>query len=83
MVGRLIRPIVTTVAPTMPVDAASSAPTSSTAITSPPGLRPNRPATDSSKASARRERSSITPMKMNSGTATSVSLPMTPNRRFG
>ena len=35
------RPIVTTVAPTMPVLAASSAPTNTTATPSPPGRLPN------------------------------------------
>ena len=37
----------------------------------------------SNKSSAMRERSSITPMKMNSGMASSTSLPMTPKMRAG
>ncbi len=40
MVGRLMRPIVTTVAPTMPVDAANSAPTNTTDTAKPPRMRP-------------------------------------------
>ena len=70
--------MVTTVAPTMPVLAASSMPTSVTEIPSPPRRGPNSIAMVSSRLSATRERSSITPMKTNSGTAISVSLVMTP-----
>ena len=67
----------------MPVLAASSMPTSVTEIPSPPLRRPNSPDSVLSRSSAMRERSSVTPMKTNSGTAISVSLFMMPNSRFG
>ena len=75
--------MVTTVAPTIPVEAASKAPTTHTEIARPPRRVPNRRDMDSSKSSATRERSSITPMNTNSGTASMVWLFMMPNRRFG
>ena len=68
----------TTVAPTTPVEAASSAPTITTEIASPPRIVPNSWPIVSSSASAIFERSSTAPMKMNSGTATSTSLVMRP-----
>ena len=75
--------MVTTVAPTMPVLAASSIPTSVTEMPRPPRRLPNSAAMVSSRFSATLERSSITPMKTNSGTAIRVSLVMMPNRRLG
>ena len=83
MVGSTIRPIVTVVAPTTPLAAASSTPTRITEKPRPPGSAPNRRAIVSSKSSAMRERSSITPMKMKSGMASSTSLVMTPKMRSG
>ena len=70
--------MVTVVAPTTPLAAASSTPTITTAMPSPPGSAPNRRPMVSSRSSAMRERSSITPMKMNSGIASSTSLVITP-----
>ena len=81
MAGSDNRPIVTTVAPTMPVLAANNAPTAVTASPKPPGARPNRSDKPSSNVSAMRERSNVTPMQMKSGTATSVWLVMIPNSR--
>jgi hypothetical protein len=63
----------TTVAPTMPVVAASSAPTNTTDIPRPPGIGPNSWAMVTSRSSAILERCSMMPMKMNSGIAISVS----------
>ena len=54
-----------------------------TAMPSPPGTRPNRPPIVSSNSSAMRERSSITPMNMKSGIASSTSLFMMPKMRCG
>jgi hypothetical protein len=70
--------MVTTVAPTMPVEAASSAPTAITDRPRPPRRVPNSRPMVMSSASAMPERSSIMPMKMKSGTATSTSLVMMP-----
>ena len=70
--------MVTTVAPTMPVEAASRAPTTETEMPSPPRSVPNSWPMASSSSSATLERSSITPMKTNSGTAISTSLVITP-----
>ena len=78
MVGRDSRPMVTTVAPTMPVEAASSAPTTDTEMPRPPRRLPNSRPMVSSNSSATLERSSITPMKTNSGTAISNSLVIAP-----
>ena len=83
IVGNDSSPIVTTVAPTIPVLAASNIPTSVTAIPSPPRSDPKSALSVSSKSSAIRARSRVTPMKTNSGTATSVSLPIMPKTRFG
>ena len=83
MVGSVISAMVTTVAPTTPLAAASSTPTSTTEMPSPPGSEPNRRPIVSSRSSAMRERSSITPMKMNSGIASSTVLVITPNMRCG
>ena len=78
MVGSTIRPIVTVVAPTTPLAAASSVPTIATEMPRPPRSVPNSRPMVSSSSSAMRERSSITPMKMNSGIASSTSLVITP-----
>ena len=75
--------MVVTVAPTMPVDAASSVPTTTTEIASPPGSRPSTSPIVSSKSSASRERSSVAPMKTNRVTAMSVKLVMMPQTRSG
>ena len=83
MVGSDRSPMVTTVAPTMPVDAANSAPTSVTDMPRPPRMVPNRRPMFSSSSSATRLRSSITPMKTKSGTAISVSFVMVPKMRCG
>ena len=78
MAGRLMRPMVTTVAPTTPVEAASSAPTMMTEKPRPPRMLPKSRPMVVSRASAMPDRSSSTPMKMKSGTATSTSLDMKP-----
>ncbi len=75
--------MVTTVAPTMPVDAPSRAPTTTTDIASPPFRRPNSRPMVSRSSSANPERSSITPMKTNRGTAARVTLVMRPQIRNG
>ena len=72
-----------TVAPTIPVLAASSMPTTMTAMANPPRRPPNIRLNESSRSSAMRARSRVTPMNTNSGTATSVSLLMIPNSRLG
>ena len=71
--GREIKPIAITVAPTMPVVAASNAPTNTTEIPSPPGIGPNNCAIVTNRSSAIRERCSMIPMNTNSGIAISVS----------
>ena len=76
-------PIVTTVAPTMPVDAANNAPTITTEIPKPPRIVPNRRPIFSNSSSAILERSSIVPMNIKSGTATRTSFVMTPKMRCG
>ncbi len=68
----------TTVAPTTPVEAARSPPTSVTESPSPPRIRPNSRPIASSRSSATRLRSSITPMNTKSGTAISTSLVIVP-----
>ncbi len=75
--------MVTAVAPTMPVDAASNAPTSTAEMASPPRNVPNSRPMRSSRSSAMRDCSSITPMKMNSGTASNTGLVMMPKMRSG
>ena len=72
MVGRLIKPMVTTVAPTIPVDAASNAPTITTEIARPPLSFPNKKAIVRNICSAMPDFSSIIPMKTNKGTAKST-----------
>ena len=71
--GSEISPIAMTVAPTMPVVAASNAPTKTTEIPSPPGIGPNNCAIVTNRSSAMRERCNMMPMKTNSGMAISVS----------
>ena len=83
MVGSDISPIVTTVAPTMPVLAAISIPTTTTPRANPPRTPPSRLEMASRSFSAICVFSNITPMKMNNGTATSVWLAMMPNIRPG
>jgi hypothetical protein len=83
MVGSTISPMVTVVAPTTPFAAASSTPTIRTATPSPPGSEPNSRPIVSKSSSATCERSSITPIKMNSGIASRTSLVITPNMRWG
>ena len=78
MTGRLIKPIVTTVAPTIPVDAANRAPTIITEIPRPPALLPNSFPIASSNLKAMFDFSSMTPINTNRGTATKVSAFMTP-----
>ena len=75
--------MVTVVAPTTPFAAASSVPTTITEMPSPPRSVPNSRPMVSSNSSATRERSSMTPMKMNIGIASSVSLVITPKMRCG
>ena len=83
MVGKEISPIVTTVAPTIPVLAAKSIPTTTTDIARPP-LKPlNNLDKLSSRFSARLDFSSITPIKINNGIAISVALSIIPYSRFG
>ncbi len=62
MVGRLRSPMVTTVAPTMPVEAASTAPTMMTDMASPPRIRPNSRAMVSRSSSASPDFSNISPI---------------------
>ena len=83
MVGRQSTPIVTTVAPTMPVLAASSVPTITTENARPPRIPPNSSPSVSRRSSAIFVRSSTSPMNTNSGTATSVSLFIVPKIRLG
>ena len=65
--------MVTTVAPTMPVLAARSAPTKITDIPNPPRIGPKSVPMFSNRSSAIRDFSSITPMKTKSGTAIKIS----------
>ncbi len=70
-------------AATTPVVAASSAPTKITAKASPPRSGPKSCPMVSSRSSAMPLRSRINPMKVKNGTASSVSLDITPHRRSG
>ena len=74
MVGNDSRPIVTTVAPTIPVDAARKAPTTTTDTARPPGSGPKTRAMVVSRSSAIFERSSTMPIITNISTASSVSI---------
>ena len=73
MTGRPSRASSTTEAPMMPVDAASSTPIRVTVTARPPRMRPNNWTKFSISRSAMPDRSSISPMKMNMGRATSSS----------
>ena len=73
----------TTVAPTMPVVAPISTPTSTMPMPSPPRSEPARWPITSIRSSASRERSSIMPMNTNSGIASSVAFVTTPKMRCG
>ena len=66
--------MVTTVAPTMPVDAARKAPTTTIDTAKPPGSGPNTRAIVVSRSLAILERSSVMPMRTNIKTASSVSM---------
>ena len=66
--------MVTTVAPTMPVEAARNAPTMTMDTARPPGSGPNTRAIEVSRSSAIRERSSVMPIMTNISTASSVSM---------
>ncbi len=83
MAGSVISPMVTAVAPTTPLAAASRVPTIAAEIASPPRNAPNSRPMVSSNSSAMPERSSITPMKTNSGMASRMSFVITPNTRCG
>ena len=83
MLGRDSSPMVTTVAPTIPVLAASSAPTATTEMPRPPRSPAKTRPMLSSSSSATRDFSSTTPIMMNSGTAISVTLDRVPNSRPG
>ena len=72
MAGSEMRPMVTTVAPTMPVEAANRPPTMQTETPSPPRKGPHSRAIVSSRSSAIFERSSTTPIKTKIGTAIRV-----------
>ena len=73
MAGSEINPIATTVAPTMPVVAASKAPTKTTEMPKPPRIGPNNWAIATSRSSAIFERCSMIPMNTNKGIAIRVS----------
>ena len=81
--GRLMRPMVMTVAPTIPVEAASSAPTMTTETAIPPRTDPKRLAMLLSIRSASPLFSSMMPIKTKSGTASSTELSITPMTRLG
>ena len=74
-------PIVTTVAPTMPVLAARSAPTTITDIPRPLVRFPRPLAMAVSSSSAILARSKVTPIRIKSGTAIRVSFVIVPNIR--
>ena len=78
ILGNASIPIVTTVAPTIPVEAASNIPTKITPIPNPPLTEPNKSPIDSKSLAAIFVFSSITPIKINRGTATRASLIITP-----
>ena len=76
-------PIVTTVAPTIPVLAAINMPTTVTAMPSPPRAPPMSADRLFSSVSAMWVRCSVTPISTNRGTAISVWFVMIPNTRLG
>merc|ERR1711991_318879 len=83
MRGRLSIPIVTTVAPTIPVDAAIKTPTNKTEYTRPPRIFPQSLDMFSRSELAIPDFSNITPIKINRGTAIKVSLVIIPKTLFG
>ncbi len=74
IVGNDINPIAITVAPTIPVVAASNAPTKITDIPKPPGIGPNNCPIVTKRSSAIFDFCSIIPMKINKGIAIKVSV---------
>ena len=72
--GNDINPIAITVAPTIPVVAASNAPTKITDIPRPPGMGPNNCPIVTKRSSAIFDFCSIIPMKINKGIAIKVSV---------
>ncbi len=83
MVGSEIIPMVMTLAPTMPVEAARIAPTTTTEIARPPLSLPKRSPIVSRSSSARPDFSSATPMKTKRGTASRVKFVIVPQMRSG
>ena len=81
MTGSAIRLIITTEAPMMPVVAARMVPMTVTASASPPGVRLSTTWRQYKRLAATPERSSIVPMKMNIGIATSTRLSAKPQMR--
>ena len=78
MMGSEIRPIEITEAATTPVVAASMAPTTITAMATPPRMGPKSWPTVSSKSSAMPLLSNINPIKVKNGMASKVSFCITP-----
>ena len=78
IVGNVNKPIVTTVAPTIPVDAANKAPTIITVKPNPPLNFPNKFAIVSNNSCAILDFSKIKPININNGTATNNSLVIVP-----
>ena len=76
--GSAIRLIITTEAPMMPVVAARIVPMTVTASASPPGVRRRSTCRQCSRSAATPALSSIVPMKMNIGIATSTRLSAIP-----
>ena len=83
ILGSDSRPMVTTVAPTIPVLAARNMPTTTTEMPRPPRRLPNTRAILFSSSSAMRDFSRMVPIRMNSGTAIRVILLIVPKMRFG
>ena len=83
MLGNEISPIVTTVAPTMPVLAANNMPTITTDNAKPPGMPRINKAMLCNRVSAILDFSSNTPIITNSGTAIKVMFCIMPNKREG
>ena len=74
MVGRDKSPMVTTVAPTIPVEAARKAPTTTTDTARPPGSGPKTRAMVVRRSLAIFDRSSVMPISTNISTASNVSI---------
>ena len=81
--GKDNKPMVTTVAPTIPVLAASNIPTNTTDTAMPLRYLPSSAAMATNRDSATLDFSNMTPMNTNNGTAISVSLETIPNNRLG